>query len=226
MINVITWLWGTKYTPEYVMRLYRGVKRNLKQPFRFLLMTERERMIDLPPTIERHAIKDPQWLERPGCFARLRMFDRGWQHNRELAGKIVCLDLDLVVTGELDGLFARDERLVILAGANSLNPCPFNCSVMMFWPGAYPELWEDFDDAAAQAIPFFKFPDDQGWIAHRVPNAGVWRVGASSGIYAFRKPAWPPGDRLPDDAKIVAFPGSRDPAMFVRQLPWIAKHWV
>src|SRR5262245_66297859 len=99
MLNIVTWLWGHKYSPDYVWRLHRGCARNLKQPFRFLLMTERERSFPaLPPGIERHAIKDPNLCKSPGCFARLRIFNRGWQQARELNGPVVCLDLDIVIT--------------------------------------------------------------------------------------------------------------------------------
>src|SRR5262245_4453870 len=225
MLAIVTWLWGHKYSPEYVWRLHRGLARNLRQPFRFLLMTERDRSFAaLPAGVERHAIKHPHLCALPGCFARLHMFERGWQQNRRLDGPIVCLDLDIVITGELDRLFDRHEPLVILQGANSQNPCPFNCSVFMLQPGAHPELWSDFSLEAARKIPFDVFPDDQGWIHYHVPDAATWPVG-TSGIYAFRKPAWPVGDMLPADARIVAFPGKRDPALFVAQLPWIRKHW-
>jgi hypothetical protein len=70
----------------------------------------------------------------------------------------------------------------------------------------------------------YEFPDDQGWFWAKIPHAATWKVGSSSGIYAFRKPGWPIGDRLPDGAKIVAFPGHRDPAQFTH-LPWLKEHW-
>lgn len=223
---VATWLWGEKYTPVYVERLYAGVKRNLKQPFRFMVMTERERKDGFSEGIERHAIKNPELTKVKGCFARLRMFDPAWQQARDIAERLVCLDLDMVITGSLDVLFDRPERLVVLKGANASNPCPYNCSVMMLRRGAHPELWRDFSLEGAKHIPQYQFPDDQGWIAHHAPNAAGWHVGRSSGIYAFQKPGWPDGTaELPADARIVAFPGWRDPSEFIT-VPWIRKHWI
>jgi len=219
-----TWLWGEKYTPAYVLRLYGGIRNHYKRPFRFLVMTERERKIEFPGHIERHAIKDPDLLNIPGCFARLRMFDVGWQKNRDLDNGIVCLDLDMVITGSIEDLFNRKEPLVVLAGANSLNPCPFNNSVFMFQHGAHPELWSDFSLDAVKTIKQYEFPDDQGWFWHKVPGAAVWKAGSSSGIYSFGKRSWPPGESLPAGAKIVAFPGARDPAMFTH-LKWVKEHW-
>src|SRR5262245_4210533 len=224
-LTFITWLWGLKYTPEYVWRLHRGLKRNLKQPFRFILMTEQNRSIEIPDDIERHTIKDIQLTGIKGCFARLRMFDPEWQAENHLYDRIVCIDLDVIIVGECDGLFARDESLIVLRGANAANPCPFNCSVFQFRAGTHRELWSDFSLKTIVHIPQYQFPDDQGWIWHKVPDAATWQVGGTSGIYAFRKPGWRPGDRLPPDAKIVVFPGSRDPAMFV-QFRWVPKNWL
>lgn len=225
MLAVVTWLWGSKYSGIYVERLYAGLRKNLKQPFRFLMMTERGRQLPVIHGIERHAIKDPHLLATPGCFARLRMFDPGWQQNRELNGPIVCMDLDVIVTGSLDGVFSRSEPIVLLRGANSVNPCPFNNSVFMFQAGAHPELWADFSMEAVADIRQLEFPDDQGWFWHKIPDAATWKAGRSSGIYAFRKPGWPPGDALPSDAKLVAFPGHRDPSQFA-SLPWVKQHWI
>jgi hypothetical protein len=161
----------------------------------------------------------------PGCFARLRMFDRQWQRARGLDGPVVCLDLDLVATGPLDDLFAGDEPFKILGGANAANPCPFNGSVLMFQAGYRRDIWEDFSLAAAAKIPKYEFADDQGWYWHKVPDAATWPAGVLSGIYAFRKPGWPGGDGLPKGAKIVCFPGSRDPEKFV-DMPWVRQHWL
>lgn len=226
MLAISTWLWGSKYSVEDVMKLRRGVARNLRQPHRFLVMTERERSWSPPEKIERHAIKNPDLLAHRGCFARLRMFDPGWQQNRGIDDRLVCLDLDMVITGPLDNLFDRPEAFVILGGGNSVNPCPFNGSVMMLRPGHHEEVWTDFSIEAVSKIKFYEFPDDQGWIAHKLPSAATWPCGRKSGIFAFMKPGWPIFNRnvLPSNASIVAFPGAREPRDF-KHLPWVRQHW-
>ena len=222
---VCTFLWGDKYTPEYVERLYRGVRRHIKQPFRFLCLTEPDRIAHLSTGIERHAIWDIALTKLKGCFARLRMFDPAWQQALGIDDRLACLDLDVVLTGPLDQLFDRPEALVVLQGANAANPCPYNCSVMMLRKHAHPELWNDFDINKLDDIPRHEFPDDQGWLWHRAPHAAAWHVGARSGIYAFQKPGWPPGTNLPSDARMVSFIGWRDPKQF-SELPWVRQHWL
>jgi hypothetical protein len=226
-LAICTWLWGDKYDRSHVERLAAGVRRHLKQAHRFLCLTERERVVTFGDGIERHAIKDPGLTQFKGCFARLRLFDPGWQRNRGFApgDRVVNLDLDVVLTGGLDVLFDRPEPLVVLQGANAANPCPYNCSVFMFRAGAHSELWSDFSLNRLVDIPTYEFPDDQGWLWLRAPHAAVWPVGAPSGIYAFQKPGWPPNSvALPADARMVAFIGWRKPDAF-GHLPWLKEHW-
>jgi hypothetical protein len=95
----------------------------------------------------------------------------------------------------------------------------------MLRAGCHGEIWDTFSLAAAKAVPYLDFPDDQGWIHHKLPKAATWHVGPSSGIYAFGKAGWPNDNKLPVDARIVAFPGKRDPAQFIDTVPWIAMAW-
>jgi hypothetical protein len=209
-LAIVTWIWGKKYSSHYIARLQRGVRMHLRQPHRFLVLT--------PYPTDEALYK--------GCFCRLRMFSKSFQrhHFIDPGMRVVCLDLDLIITGELDPLFDRKESLVILQGANAANPCPFNGSVIMFRAGQHSELWDQFSLEIAATIPHYQFPDDQGWIHHVLPRAATWACGPASGIYAFRKPGWPKDDKLPADARIVAFPGARDPSQF-QHLEWIRKHW-
>jgi hypothetical protein len=208
---VSTWMWGKKYGGHYIARLQYGVRKHLKRNHRFLVFNT------FPG--------DEPLL--PGCMVRLRMFSPVFQraHGINDGDRVVNLDLDLIVTGPLDPLVERDEPLIILSGANAANPCPFNGSVIGFRAGDdNADLWLDFSLDAARSIPRFEFPDDQGWIHLKRPDAATWTVGPSSGIYAFKKPGWPTGDKLPADARVVCFPGKRDPSQFVH-LPWVAEHW-
>jgi len=209
---ITTWLWGRRYGPDYVARLAAGVARHLKQPYRFAVM--------------RPEPADRLLTEIPGCFCRLRSFDPAWQARQGIAAgdRLVWMDLDMVITGPLDALFDREEDFVIWQHANASNPCPYNASVTMLRAGAHPEVWRDFSPMAAAQRPFFSFPDDQGWLWHAVPDAAGWECGAASGIWAFGKRAWPKDNKLPAGARIVAFPGFRDPSQF-GHLDWVAQHW-
>lgn len=210
MLHVITWVWGTKYSGHYLHRLEAGVARHLTEQHRFLIC---------PPQEE-----DEDLTKIPGCFARLRTFSPIWQRKARIkeGDTIVCLDLDLIVTGSLDGLFNRPEQFGILQGVNSTNPCPYNGSVWFLKAGYRPDVWWDFSLDAASKVPWFAFPDDQSWFHAKMPDAGA--LGPTQGVYAFGKPGWPKGSALPPNARIVAFPGHRDPAQF-QHLDWVKANW-
>jgi hypothetical protein len=210
VIHFGAWVWGSKYPQRYLDRLQAGVARNVTKPHRFHIWS--------PP------IEDAHLTRIPGCFARLRTFDPEWQKAQgiEEGDRIVCLDLDLVITGNLDGLFGRPFGFSILQGVNATNPCPYNGSVWSLHPGFRPDVWTDFTPEAAAKVPFYSFPDDQAWFAAKMPNAD--KIGPPDGIYAFKKPGWPTGTDLPPNARIVAFPGHRDPSQFT-WIPWVSQHW-
>lgn len=230
-LTVLTWLWGTKYSPKDVAKLAAGVRRHLKQPHRFVVITDDVMGAGIEALIgsKVHSAwpilpEDLPLLNMAGCFVRLRVFDPAWQASHGIApgDRIACIDLDTVITGPLDPLLDRAEPFVILQGVNTSNPCPFNGSVWMLRAGHRPDVWSDFSPAAAAKVPFHSFPDDQGWFWHKMPDAAAYTD--ANGVYAFKKNGWPKGDDLPPDARIVAFPGWRSPKSF-KDLPWVKEHW-
>jgi hypothetical protein len=201
--------------------LFAGVRRNLRQPARFVAVGELEVFLD---GVESVPIPDIGLTKVKGCYARLRMFDPEWQRQHGFDGRIVCIDLDTVITGPLDPLFDRPEPFVIMQGGNASNPCPYNGALMMLRAGAHADVWRDFSVDAAARVPFHEYPDDQGWIANKVPGAAGWRCGEASGVYVFRKPGWPKGsDNMPLGARLVTFI-NRTPGQLIH-LDWVKHHW-
>lgn len=223
-LSVITWLWGTKYGPDDVYRLARRLRECLTMPYKFVAFSDREfdgqNLVDVRsiPESDRH-------LMDRSCFVRLRMFDPNWQQTHGFKDKIISLDLDTVIVRNINDLFTTPDSFMILRKVNSVNPNPFNCSVMMLRGGSHQQVWSQFSVQQASRVPYHEFPDDQGWIWHMLPNSKGWDAGKSSGIYGFKKPGWPPGSTsLPDQAKIVAFIGHRKPEHYPG-LQWIKRYW-
>jgi hypothetical protein len=222
-VTYITWIWGDKYGEDDVNKLAAGIRRNTRQNFRFVVFSDRK--LKVAPPIEVKTIEDKDLIGR-GCFCRLRMFDPEWQKRHGFDDVMISLDLDLVITANVDTLFKRKEKFLILKGVNAVNPNPLNCSLMMLRAGAMADIWQKFSLEAAETMKYHEFPDDQGWIWHRAKVPDGWVGGPSSGVYAFMKPGWPfqIGQSLPRGAVIVAFVGSKKPSQFSR-LDWVARHW-
>jgi hypothetical protein len=223
MLTVCTWFWGDKFNASDVAKLQAGVSRNLKAEHQFVAITDQPRKLQCGawPIVD----ADRALLAIKGCFARLRMFDPNWQraHGIVHGDRLACIDLDTVITGPLDPLFDRYESFVIMQDGNASNPCRFNGALQLLRAGWHREVWDDFSIEAASRVPFYAFPDDQGWLWHKLPTAAGWKCGRESGVYVFQKPGWPGGTALPDGARLVTFINKtpRD----IEHLDWVKRNW-
>lgn len=222
-LTVVTWLYGSKWDAVYAKRLFAGLRRNIKQPFRCALITDRDIKTGADVIVK---VEPDELTAQPGCLVRMRLFDRAMQESLGVSAgdRIVNIDVDAVVTGSIDHLFERDDEFTIAQHFNTTNPCPFNGSLWMFRAGERHDVWDDFSLEAVSRIPFHAIPDDQAWLWHKFPNAAAYTP--TDGVYAFKKRGWDKWGRriLPDDARLVVFPG-RDPAKY-KEVGWIKRHWL
>ncbi len=137
--------------------------------------------------------------------------------------RIVQIDVDTIITGQLDETFDREEDFIIAGGGNSANPCKTNGFLWMAKAYTNGNLWDDFTLVEAAKYPYYEYPDDQGWIDAKLPNCAKWRCGDE--VFVFHKPGWPEDDKLPERAKLVTFSGWRSPERF-KHLDWVKKHWI
>lgn len=227
MLNIVLFHWGMKYEIGYVKKLVAGISRSLHSPYRIFICTDKTNSVGyrgLGVTLV--PIWDVGLTSVKGCFARLRIFDPTWQKwiGVQEGEQLVSIDLDAIVVGGLDSILDRPEPFVILRDVNTSNPCAQNGSIFALRAGYRPDVWSSFSLEAARRVPHFTFPDDQAWFEHKMPDAAGWVSGPQSGVVGFHKRGWPSGDDLPSWAKLVVFPGYRDPSQF-SHLGWVQEHW-
>jgi hypothetical protein len=111
------------------------VARNLNRPFRFVCLTEDAQ--GLSPEIESFPL--------PQLKVTLDGPERGWnklgvfaENLYNLKGKVLCLDLDLIITGGLDDLFDYPGEVLIIKDWIKKDGTG-NSSVYRFEVGAHPE---------------------------------------------------------------------------------------
>ncbi|MBL8060432.1 MAG: hypothetical protein JNK63_06915 [Chthonomonas sp.] len=100
-IHVVTVMTGDKYGDEYLNRLYNMVERNLDQPFRFTVFTDRSRPVS--PKI--HQVDCSAW-GLSGWFNKLRLFDR-----EILPEPFLFFDVTLVIMRPLKPLLDNIREL-------------------------------------------------------------------------------------------------------------------
>jgi hypothetical protein len=235
VLTVLTYFWnpdpGSKfaaaYTADDVRRLQQQVARHLPVGHRFAVVTDRPEMFYGDRDI--HPIPIDWATHVPGtCFVRLMTFH---PKGQEIFGKrVLQLDLDTLVVGDLAPLVERDEPLVLWRNP-ALHPSRpgrslYNTSVLLHRCGTMPELWKCFLNLNKK-VPA---KDDQWYLSDALGPDVPHFDGQRDGVYRIARDDTPGSGvngALPANARIVTFPGSNGkwtlPHVAAAN-PWIEKH--
>lgn len=245
MLSVVCFYWQDdsrqrcyKLTPEDVRKWHSMVSRNLTIPHRTMCVTHRPDLIDFMDTLPLDMAKHV-----PGtCLVKLQAHKPGGVAKE--GDEVLLMDVDCVVTGNLDALIDRHEDYVFWKNPNfevGGKRGFIQGSMQLFTVGATTFLWRDFDPRATPAWLNRRFGGaEQCWISERMntayPEAGwEWRIPhwtEIDGVYgAGRLFSGQMGNGvqsdLPANARIVFTPGDRSPSQPEMQArhPWIREHY-
>jgi hypothetical protein len=155
-ITILCVRFGNKYGPHYVKRLRNMVERHITVPFEFVCLT------DDPTPMEgiRSIVIKNQGYAR-GWWHKVHMFDP----KLKLNGRILYMDLDVVICGNLDNLVSiqRNDFLGIRDFNRAFHPTwkRLNSSVMAWNHGTQSHIWEEFKTNPNNAM---RLHGDQDWI--------------------------------------------------------------
>lgn len=235
MLTVVTFKWAppagyrSSFGPETVHVLRDMVARHYSHPHRFVCITDDARGLEGIETValwKDHAdVENPHGRRNPSCYRRLKLFDPAIAPV--LGRRLVSLDLDTVIVGDLSALWNRPEPFVIW-GQSDYRSQWYNGSMFMLTAGARPQVWTDFNPRLSphQARRAGCFGSDQGWIRYCLGSKeATW--GQADGVYSYRVHIAPKGNVLPANARIVFFHGHHDPWDYrCQQVAWIREHYV
>lgn len=222
-VNVLCFKWGDSYSAEYVNRLYAGVKRNLKRPFRFVCVTDNGKGLD--DGVEAVAFPEApvgwrwQW---PNIFVKLMVFKNGFA---DLSGPTLFLDIDQIIVGELDGFFDyKPGEFCIIRNWIEMRKRLFrkvpkigNSSCFRFEAGKMNHVYEKFLAEMEIATQKKFFRTEQAYMTHAVgvENVNWW---PSKWVQSFKRkcmPVFPLNLFMtpvpPKRAKILCFHGRPNP---------------
>lgn len=218
------------FTPEWVDRLYRGIKRNTTREFRFVCFVDRD-------DYEFHEPIETKKLVMPyrNMFSLLEPF-------REDMGRVVFMGLDTIIVGNIDWLLDYRGPFAMLQDPYFDRPC----SGVMAFPYT-PQVWEAFvaeHDKHARKHTMFGFPSDMIFLA-TVPHVRLQATDTGfgmqdaadlsidtgmdmqpyvrrrrGGIYSYKAHC---RKGLPPDACIIYFHGKEKPHEL--KADWIERHW-
>jgi hypothetical protein len=213
---------GDMYGWEYVEKLHSMLERNFSYPIRMHVFTEPERPV--PGHMIRHDLEIWSNVSGPkrAWWYKMQMFD-----PRHFHGRMFYLDLDVVITGNLDWITAlspryfwtiRDFRYLWRPNWQGMN------SSVMYWDTEFfPHIWKAFRQHQLGNI-MRKYPGDQDYMTsyltpdvRRFFDDGVarswrWQVregGMDMKTRTYLRPGG--GSILPPDTRLVIFHGQPKP---------------
>jgi hypothetical protein len=232
--SVVTFKWNapgyrSSFSSEQVNISRRMVQRHYPRPLRFICVTDDPRGLDpeieaVPLWTEHAELKNITWRDGPSCYRRLKVFSRDFA--RIAGARFVCIDLDMVIVGDLRPLWDRPEPFVIWNPHN--RRVKYCASMFLMDAGAHAKIWESFDPRRSLDLARAAGcrGSDQAVINYHVRRSPCWSP--DDGVYSYRDQVMiPRRGSLPPDARVVIFCGKPDPweAIAHERSPWIREHY-
>jgi hypothetical protein len=232
-VTFVCWRWKpnvgyrSTFPPSTVYALREMITRHYHAPFRFVCVTDQPEKLPGIETVKLWddfaGLKSNIGGSYPSCYRRLKLFaaDAG----ETFGPRMVSIDLDMVITGDITPLFDRPEDFAIW-GESDFRTQSYNGSLWMIRAGTRTKVWDQFTNDSPQiASRAGSKGSDQGWMNYILgPHEATWS--RKDGVYSFRKHISKDGYRLPKDARVVAFHGKTDPWDYrAQQIPWVRQHY-
>jgi len=218
MLTVVCVRTGTKYGPEYVSRLRRGVSRHLRAPHEFICLT------DQPCGSAPLWYRDVTSYDLPGWWAKMLVFNR----NVVGGGARLFIDLDMVVACDLTPLafpvgaapdFVMSRNFTRMRG-NTAWPCDYSSAVMYMSAGWGQAVWDEFAANAGAYMAACRRGGDQLAIQKIVGQpAATWQDVLPAGALLHYKDLT---DAPDPRARLVVFGGNTRPSAAPA---WVIEEW-
>lgn len=218
MLTVVCWKWQKAngflhdYTAEHVNILQRMVARWYPHPHRFVCITDDPRGVDcetFPLWDDFKGLRNACGEHLPSCYRRLKLFSD--EISSYFGGRIVSLDLDVVITGDLSPLWDREESFIGWKVEGPRHPIVYNGSMFLFQAGKHKDLWTEFKFDVTPVLTKQRgyFGSDQAWISMKFDGKAPYGWTKDDGVYSYpREMRHRP---LPRNARVVIFHGKRKP---------------
>lgn len=210
---------GQKYPWHYVDRLHSMVRRHLKEPFEFVVITDDVVLSGAENTAGIRLIRASKDL--PGFWAKLMLFDTSWRADH----KTIFLDLDTVVLRDLAPLAAVDHNFAIAANftraaGHPTWPCAYGSCVMVLGPGFGLDIWRRFWADRQAIMEWCGNYGDQRAIEALYPGAVMLQdILPTNFLMSYRSLT----DQRPDDAAVICFGGKHKPDNSA--YAWVKEEW-
>ena len=211
MQTIICMKWGSRYSSDYVNRLYSSIKRHTSRRTQLYCFTDDNRGIK-PEIISKPLpkIKLPKTIALTP-WRKLSV----WQYPlNQLEGDILFLDLDLVITGNLDRFFDyKPGSYCVIENWTQIGKNIGNTSCFRFPVGKYNFVFDKFQKNPILIME--KYHIEQFFLSAEIRDQVFWPSDWCKSFKHNLLPKWPfriwKPAILPKQTSFVAFTGKPDP---------------
>lgn len=211
--QIICIKWGTKFGPEYANRLHAMIGRNITPPFRLFCFTDDG--AGLHPDIAVRPLPKFDYkapVNTPGKWPKSCL----WGDLGDVAGVVLFLDLDVVITGNIDPFFTFGDPDDTILGRNPNTPLERlgQTSVYRMRVGTLKPLQDLFRADPQGVADTYRY--EQRFVTRNAPG-GVkfWPRGWLAHFRMHSVPPFPFNylrePRVPRNSRIVIFAGHLNP---------------
>jgi hypothetical protein len=242
MKQIVCMNWGTAYGADYVNRLYGMVSRNITGPFKLVCYTDNREGIH--PDVELHDCPEVD-IPHPKRNRGFRKISLWADQLPGLEGDVLFLDLDIVITDNIDCFFdyEPDSDFVVIHNWTQPEKRIGNTSAYRFKIGSHPYLLSNLLENHEEVMA--RFTNSQTYISYTVNNMSFWPDEWCRSFKVHCVPRgvkrWMVEPHLPEGTKLVAFPGTPNPPdaaegrwpspmhkriyKHIRPTSWVAENW-
>lgn len=214
------------YDHNHVNTHFNMVSRNLKIPFKYILITDKK-----DDRINTDIIQLDLWpyyRELGGCYHRLFTFSKEFEEY--VGSRFISMDLDMVITSDITSLLTISDDFVYyrMKGSNGTG-WRMNNGMYMMDTGSRSFVWEKFNQDPDDIMSKRNGPGtDQGVTNFLLDleKETCWTQGKY--IFDMRQDFIEKNrTELPDDCRIVMWPGPRDPnqSQWKSRYKWIEEYY-
>ena len=138
MLKICTVYFDGFYTPDYVSKLYRSLKRNSTVPFEFICISDTDVEADIVLPYNHHSNIKKHWH-------KLKFFSPQFAYQQP-GDEIIIMDIDQVIVNNVNDLlnYPVSENELVTYGQWWENKLGINGGFYKFKSGSLKFVWDDF----------------------------------------------------------------------------------
>lgn len=224
-LSVVCFLWNNwchNWGTRYVNKLYRAVQRHLSLPYRFICFTDTKIPELFDKGIELMPMDVPDWKWN---LKKMLLY----KPNNGLTGRVLCLDLDIIILGSIDNIARYNEGFITCLAPYKKHKRRIGGGSIMGFDAGYGEerLWNPLlDEKEYKTIEKITRGSERMYYRRQLRGVDVrfWDDVFPGQIMSYKREV---GERCnpPSEVKIIWFHGKPRPHERL-ELLWVRDNWI